>query len=631
MIMLNLAAKFAISNNLNPLGITSDVYFPSKQIYIKNLESKSLIKSFDISDIPLDLKTTVYGSNFVRIVDEKYIILASGPALVEAGKSSIWVMDGTFKCVAKNYFQLYTISTKSEIDGKGRAAIFGLLMNKKTDKYKKFFQDVRNECFKECQLHNIDPLFSQKTIVCDKEVAAYDTAMKIFDCKIQLCYFHTITNIQKKLRSVGLGLCYQRKVEGYDLRSNYELRYAKDLYRLIKHCYTLFFFPLDKCLLFYSVHIEPEILRIANLLREKKNSILKFKNYLLKEWLTDGKKFKVSQCLVFKQTVLTTNIAESLFAGEYGVSLLLKDGEAIHASSVITKGYNAGNPCKIRFEYKTMTRVDGYLYEHNETMHSVKGFMTFAKPVKVTNGFCKICEYGVNLLLKDGEAIHASSVITKGYNAGTSCKIRFENKIMTEVDGYLYEHNETMHFVKGYMTFAKPVMVEDGFCEEIDITVEIPYEDNDDINALSFYLRPIISKASSILFQCIPSGIISFTNEDDAEEKLKPFWTTQMSIPILDILKQDFRSDINTFPLLSYRGNLLHDDTLDEHQKALANSICGGTKLISCLAPAGTGKTQSICSALSTGITHGKRYLVVGPTNKACDDTMKQCTLLKDS
>uniref|UniRef100_A0A0N5BR73 AAA_12 domain-containing protein n=1 Tax=Strongyloides papillosus TaxID=174720 RepID=A0A0N5BR73_STREA len=39
---------------------------------------------------------------------------------------------------------------------------------------------------------------------------------------------------------------------------------------------------------------------------------------------------------------------------------------------------------------------------------------------------------------------------------------------------------------------------------------------------------------------------------------------------------------------------------------------------------AGTRKTQSICSALLTGITYGKRYLVVGPTNKACDAILER-------
>uniref|UniRef100_A0A0N5C2L8 AAA_12 domain-containing protein n=1 Tax=Strongyloides papillosus TaxID=174720 RepID=A0A0N5C2L8_STREA len=221
------------------------------------------------------------------------------------------------------------------------------------------------------------------------------------------------------------------------------------------------------------------------------------------------------------------------------------------------------------------------------------------------------------VLFNSLDQIKPSSLITMGYNAGNPCKISFLNRSVQRNNPYLFDHNETIHSVSGYMTFAKPYNINNNVCTGVDVTVDVPYDDNDDINKLSFYMRSLY-KTSSIEFKCIPSGITPFIDQDDAVEKLRYFWRSNISIPLLSFLKENYSSDI-TFRQMSYSGNLLYDETLDECQRDLANSICSGTKLITCLAPAGCGKTQSICSALLTGVAQGKKYLVVGPTNKSCE------------
>uniref|UniRef100_A0A0N5BVI9 DUF19 domain-containing protein n=1 Tax=Strongyloides papillosus TaxID=174720 RepID=A0A0N5BVI9_STREA len=83
------------------------------------------------------------------------------------------------------------------------------------------------------------------------------------------------------------------------------------------------------------------------------------------------------------------------------------------------------------------------------------------------------------------EQIYPSSVVTMGYNIGHTCRIVF----------YLNTHGnellipcmrKTMHKVTGYMTFAKPYCDENEFCYETDVTIDIPYEDNDDISCADF-------------------------------------------------------------------------------------------------------------------------------------------------
>uniref|UniRef100_A0A0N5CIT5 Helicase ATP-binding domain-containing protein n=1 Tax=Strongyloides papillosus TaxID=174720 RepID=A0A0N5CIT5_STREA len=108
-------------------------------------------------------------------------------------------------------------------------------------------------------------------------------------------------------------------------------------------------------------------------------------------------------------------------------------------------------------------------------------------------------------------------------------------------------------------------------------------------------------RESTVFFECIQTRHLSFSITDNVEDELVDLW----------------RRDnlFNKILIILYR-----EEQLDEAQQILARSICSNKKFITCLAPAGCSKTQSICSVLLICIEDkNKRSLFVGPTNKSCE------------
>uniref|UniRef100_A0A0N5BVJ0 ResIII domain-containing protein n=1 Tax=Strongyloides papillosus TaxID=174720 RepID=A0A0N5BVJ0_STREA len=117
---------------------------------------------------------------------------------------------------------------------------------------------------------------------------------------------------------------------------------------------------------------------------------------------------------------------------------------------------------------------------------------------------------------------------------------------------------------------------------------------------------------------------LSFSITDNAEDELVNLWRRGMEELFLPQLVKNYipaRKFHNTI----FNDILYREEQLDEAQQILARSIGSNKKFITCLAPVGCSKTQSICSVLLTCIEDkNKGFLFVGLTNKSCEAIMER-------
>uniref|UniRef100_A0A0N5B4M2 AAA_12 domain-containing protein n=1 Tax=Strongyloides papillosus TaxID=174720 RepID=A0A0N5B4M2_STREA len=226
-----------------------------------------------------------------------------------------------------------------------------------------------------------------------------------------------------------------------------------------------------------------------------------------------------------------------------------------------------------------------------------------------------------NILFSVDEKIPSSSLITLGYNAGRPCKLTFQSRSDTPTSKRLFKKSPK-YTVTGYLTFAKPFTIQNGLCYSVDVSIDIPHDDNEDINNVHFYLRKLLTM-STITFKCIPPRNLAFTSKENAEIGLTNLWSSNIGSTILSRLLPNYSKtlDLKTSPSFV---TIKHGDKLDNLQSQLCASIFAGNLIVTCIAPAGSGKTQTIVSTVLTGIETGKKYIFVGPTNKSCDAFMNR-------
>uniref|UniRef100_A0A0N5C2M0 AAA_12 domain-containing protein n=1 Tax=Strongyloides papillosus TaxID=174720 RepID=A0A0N5C2M0_STREA len=225
------------------------------------------------------------------------------------------------------------------------------------------------------------------------------------------------------------------------------------------------------------------------------------------------------------------------------------------------------------------------------------------------------------VLFPPKDKIHSSSIITLGYNAGQPCELTFQSRSEKKLIEHLF-NGTSRHIVTGYMTFAKPITHDGGFCSRVDVSIDIPYDTNDDINNVQFYLHKLL-KTSTITFKCMPPRNLGFSSPNEAEIELSSLWCTNLGKAILTQFLPDYFPEMKLVQQMNCRVPA-HINKLDISQSRLLTNICADTLLMTCIAPAGSGKTQTLTSTILTGIQLGKKYLFVGPTNKSCDAFMER-------
>uniref|UniRef100_A0A0N5BJ98 ZP domain-containing protein n=1 Tax=Strongyloides papillosus TaxID=174720 RepID=A0A0N5BJ98_STREA len=134
---------------------------------------------------------------------------------------------------------------------------------------------------------------------------------------------------------------------------------------------------------------------------------------------------------------------------------------------------------------------DVYIREINAEVDSLD-----KKRRKMSN--VKICSDGGKMMvlkLRDHvnfssfERKFCSSAISLGFNAGKMCQLSFEfNK---KLHGELKHGKKICTYrVNSYLTFARPIG-KDGVISYIDVSIEVPQENNDDVNLFQCYIKNI--------------------------------------------------------------------------------------------------------------------------------------------
>lgn len=204
---------------------------PVQKIFEKKFETlKQQCSSDDVEDIPnfssvksglydcrrkflnskkLDFKKIqdvhvppAYGKDFLICEDgddEKIIIFCSKQSklLIKDSSKGFFFGDGTFACVPRVFYQLYTIHIDlySDINTTNVIPIiYGLLPNKSQDTYTRFFKLIKE---------NLGVVI--ENYKCDYEIAAMNAIQSVFpNCQLSTCYYHYNKNIWKKAKSVNL-------------------------------------------------------------------------------------------------------------------------------------------------------------------------------------------------------------------------------------------------------------------------------------------------------------------------------------------------------------------------------------------------------------------------------------------
>jgi hypothetical protein len=171
-------------------------------------------------EIPPTLKQTLQGLTFYRGSTfengEKILLFFSDFAINYAKKSKTFLIDGTFKSVPRQYYQLLTIHT--HIYGKTIPTIFALLSSKTEKIYLRLFKLVKSTGI------NMD------RVVIDLELALKNALEKTFNpIEILFCNFHFVQCLWRRLQSIGLSGLYKN-----------DIKFA----RVIRMYLNLAFFPM---------------------------------------------------------------------------------------------------------------------------------------------------------------------------------------------------------------------------------------------------------------------------------------------------------------------------------------------------------------------------------------------------
>lgn len=140
------------------------------------------------------------------------------------------LVDGTFKSVAKPFYQLFTVHsviTRSEEEPVIVPIIFALLPNKKEITYYRLFSLLREHF----------PNFKPDVFQSDYEVGIMNAAKVVFpEIDIRGCLFHYSQNLWKKAKRLGLTNKAQKKEVAYYVSIAYlPLHYFPEAVMTIKN------------------------------------------------------------------------------------------------------------------------------------------------------------------------------------------------------------------------------------------------------------------------------------------------------------------------------------------------------------------------------------------------------------
>ena len=110
--------------------------------------------SFESLEIPINLKTTTSGAQFILFQDNKIGILIAGTTsnLKLLSRAAQVYMEVTFYVVPKLYYQLFTLHGFDH--QKQVPVVFAILANKQSDTYVRCFRAIRDAVAKENLIWN---------------------------------------------------------------------------------------------------------------------------------------------------------------------------------------------------------------------------------------------------------------------------------------------------------------------------------------------------------------------------------------------------------------------------------------------------------------------------------------------
>lgn len=155
-----------------------------------------------VEDIPEALRVTLTKQKFLQYDsgqndDSRIIIFFSNENLKLIQETEIWVVDGTFKSVPGDFYQMITLQGK--VFGKFFSLVYILMKKKDEVNYTKVFNYLK-ENFK----------IELKNVIIDFEVALKNSLEKTFNSvKIYGCNFHFTQNVLRKIQSLGLSQLYK--------------------------------------------------------------------------------------------------------------------------------------------------------------------------------------------------------------------------------------------------------------------------------------------------------------------------------------------------------------------------------------------------------------------------------------
>lgn len=211
---------------------------------------------------------------------ERIIIFTTTENIVHLNNSKIWLADGTFKVVPREYTQLYVIFGK--IFEKHYPLIFILMKSKNENSYLKFLSVLKENNVK-----------FPKYIILDFELASYSAFKKSTnDTIFYFCMFHYGQCIWRKLRDEGHSQKYRSDID----------------FKILIRCFlSLSFVPTE--------HVQMEFEKLKSIFKNNQNyNLTNFINYFEKNFII-SKKYPIeswnSYHRILENVDLTTNSAES--------------------------------------------------------------------------------------------------------------------------------------------------------------------------------------------------------------------------------------------------------------------------------------------------------------------------------
>lgn len=211
-------------------------------------------------DIPMALQKDHQGNNFL-IHDSGYddinrfVIFSSQFKSFFIMNADVWLVDGTFKSVPGDFYQLITVHIF--IFGKTYPAYYILLKNK--------CQEIYNNCFK--YIRDIQKVRQPRIVVTDFEIGLHNALQETFvDSTCYFCFFHYSQSLYRRIKEIGYALKYKNDPE---------------FRKIMKKFFSLPFFPLYRLQNAYNI-IEEEVTNL------KDDKMIEYLNYFRKTYYNNA-------------------------------------------------------------------------------------------------------------------------------------------------------------------------------------------------------------------------------------------------------------------------------------------------------------------------------------------------------